>query len=220
MTAGPPTAPAPAPEPGGKIGIAMTLVNRLLDYMKTPWQALAIIVLVIVVGLGWALWSERSVLVGALVKQPYGPAVLKSDLTPYLDGLLNQSTADLVTVWRVDFATNTQSYAGSSKRGGGMWPAGDGQLPALTEASNMKTVVRLLNGQAVCHGTDFNTGSLVLRRLAGDGYQWLCAAPVPPGVNNLVLAVVYLAWKAPPDAANEAAARSAAIVAADKMVLR
>ncbi|HEY1301443.1 MAG TPA: hypothetical protein VGF07_13165 [Stellaceae bacterium] len=215
------TAPPASPEPSGKIGVALGLVYRLLDYMKTPWQALTVIALVVILGLGWGLWSERSVLVSALVQsKKHGPVVLKSDLTPYLDGLLSETTADLVSVWRVDFATNTQHYVGSSKRGGGVWPPGDGQLPALTETSSMKTVVKLLNGQATCHGTDFNTGNLLLRRLAGDGYTWICVVPVPPGVNDMPLAVVYLAWKQRPDAANEAAARSAATVAADKMVLR
>jgi len=220
MIAASPPPPPGAPDPGGKTGAAMALVNRLLDYMKTPWQAATIILLVVILGLGWGAWSERTVLVHALVAKPHGPLVLKSDLTPYLDGLINQTTADLASVWRVDFATNTQSYASSSKRGGGVWPPGDGQLPALTETSNMQTVVKLMNGQTVCHGTDFNTGNLLLRRLAADGYTWLCIEPVPPGINDMALAVAYLAWKQQPDAANEAAARSALVVAADRMVLR
>lgn len=214
-----------APEPGGKSGFALSLVGRVLDYMQKPWQALAVIAILLLLGAGWLIWTERGELIAALRPRPPGPSVLKTDLLPEITGLLNDTTADLVSLWRVDWDTNTQDYLTSVKRGGGSWPpgagpGGDGHLPALTPASNMQRVVKLLNGQSVCAALAESASNLLLRRLAQNGYRWACVVPVPPDPNAMTLALIYLAWAQRPDETHQTAARTLATAAAGHMITR
>ena len=206
-----------APEHGSTV---LGLVSRILDYMRKPWQAVVVIVILLLLGLGWLVWAERRALVAALQNRPAGAVVLKTDLLPEVNGLLNDTTADVVSVWRVDLAANVQRYLISAKRGGGAWPPDYRQLPALAETSSMAVAVKVLNGQPVCAPVAINAANLMLRLLAGDGYQRVCLVPVPSDPTAMQIGLIYLAWRRPPDAANEDAAKGAAMVAAANMVTR
>lgn len=205
------------PEQENRGGLVLTVVSRLLDYMKTPWQALAIMGLLLLTGAGWLIWTERAEFISLLHRKPAGPVVLKSDVLPELNGLLNDTTADVISFWRVDFNTNTQTYLLSTKRGGGIWPKGDGHMPALTQSSNMKRVVKLLNGQSVCGAANDDSVNLLLRKLAQDNYHWVCVVPVPPDPNSMTLGLIYMGWTQKPDDSSQTAARTIATALAGNM---
>jgi hypothetical protein len=204
------------PSAGGMLG----LVPRLLDYMSTPWRAIMIIILVVLCGVGYALWTERAALIMALSqRQSLVHLIDKIQLKPVLSDLLVHTHADLVMVWSVDFAQNELLFDTSVKRGGGIWPEG-GIIPAVTEASHVKTVVRLLNGEVVCDPPQNYPSNLLLRHLATDGYAYLWAVPVPPAANDMVFGILYIVWRKMPDSAETHAAMSLGRSSAARMIER
>ena len=136
-----------------------------------------------------------------------------------LSDLLVHTHADLLMVWRVDFAQNELLFDTSVKRGGGIWPEG-GIIPAVTEASHVKTVVRLLNGEVVCDPPQNYPSNLLLRHLTTDGYAYLCAVPVPPTANDMIFGILYIVWRKMPDSAETHAAMSLGRSSAGRMIER
>jgi hypothetical protein len=205
------------PSTGGVLG----LVPRLLDYMSSPWRAITIIVLVVLCGAGYALWTERAALIMALARhQSLVYLKDKMQLKPILSDLLLHTHADLVMVWSIDFPHNELLFGTSVKRGDGIWPEGVDRLPGLTEASNLKRVVRLRNGEVVCDPPQNYPSNLLLRHLATDGYVYLCAVPVPPAANGMVLGILYIVWRKMPDSAETHAAMSLGRSSAGRMIER
>lgn len=207
-----------APDPG-RAGTIVSLVGRVLDYMSTPWRAVAVAALILILGVGWAVWSERGELIAAFKNRAPGPIVLKAQLLPEINGLLNDTTADLVAVWSVDLGANVQRRLLDAKRGDGDWAPDLRVLPALSPSSDMPRTVKLLAGHPVCGSTGDKPANLLLRRLASDGYLWVCVVPVPPEAKVLQIGVIYLAWKQIPDPAHVDAAKSAGLAAAENMVM-
>lgn len=204
--------PPPRENGGGR----MAILNTLLAYIDTPWKAVAIAGLAIVFGLGWLIWTERAAILGVLLRPAARPTVLKSELLPDLNGVLADTTADLVTIWRVDWAANTLSHVLSTGRNGTKL-AVDGTVPAVTELTDVSRMARVMNGEAVCAPTGVG---LLSQRFEAAGYRFECAAPVPPGVNQLAIGMLILLWKLPPSAVEQTAARTVEVIAADHMVTR
>lgn len=206
------------PPPDRQNGGRLAILGALLAYIDKPWKAVAIGGLAIVFGLGWLVWTERAQLLGVLLRPAPHPSVLKAQLLPELNGVLADSTADIVTVWRVDLAANTLNPVLSTGRHGGRLPAGvEGTAPVLTERGDLRKLTRLFNGETVCGPT---SGGLLSRRLAGAGYRFECVTPIPPGANQIEIGVLILLWQTPPDEAEQTAVRTVATVAADRMVTR
>lgn len=198
------------------------LVRTLLDYMQKPWQAIAIILLVIICGGGWIVWTERASLIEMLKEsnKKDGPIVLRQDLLPEVNGLLNDTTVDLVSVWTVDFGANVQKKVIDGMRGGGSWAPDLKVLPVLTGNTSMETVLKLMGGQVVCQKTNPNAANLIFRRMVQSGFTWFCVVPIPPHANDLQIAIIYLVWKERPDKSSELAAKNMGLIAADRMTIR
>ena len=193
------------------------LIGRVLGYMDKPWKAAAIVVLIVVLGIGYAAWVERRVLT-AWLAPPAGPMVLKSDVSGEIDDLINHKV-DLVMVWSIELARNTATYVEGRQRAGGVFRFDPDQLPAIGDATDPAALAKLLNGQPWCdgiprHGTPFGD------RLLGAGMTAMCIVPVPPSPVELLVGIIVLAWKSKPNPAYEAAAVGLAKNHAARMVLR
>ena len=215
---------APPPPPPGPRGTIPALIGRVLDYMSTPWRAVVVIVLTIVLGAGFAAWQERAALLGALLappSAPFGrrPAALKSDLSGELDNVLAQTGAAVVAVWAVDIGANIVRFVLARRHGGGVWTFTPVVMPAILDSTDAAVLAQLVTGRSVCLDPA-GRGSLVLRRLAADGLGWVCAVPAPPSQAERLLGVLLLAWTTRPEPALEAAALTLAAAAAAAMVMR
>ena len=209
---------------GGPRGTIPALIGRVLDYMSTPWRAVVVIVLTIVLGAGFAAWQERQALLGALLappSAPFGrrPAALKSDLSGELDNLIAESEAAIVAVWAVDLGANLARFRLARRHGGGVWTFSPRVMPAILDQTDAAALVEIVNGRSVCLDPA-GKGSLVLRRLAADGLGFACIVPIPPSQTAALLGVVLLAWPARPAPALVAAAVTLAAEEADAMVMR
>jgi hypothetical protein len=208
--------PPGGPRSGGLIG---DILGRVLSYMDAPWKVVAIVVLAVLGGLGFAAWEERAFLREVLLRRP-GPVILRSDVSAPLDSLLADTTVDLAMVWGVDLSRNIQQLVLARQRGGGAWSMTPARLPVFVETSDPAQIVRMLRGSAVCGDPLGKQERILFRRLAEDGIRYICAVPIPPGPNSPLVGLLYFAWKTPPEPAIAATAKADAAADATDMTMR
>jgi len=204
------------PAPPGTIA---SIVASVLGYIDRPWKAIVVVVLLILLGLGYAAFEERSFLREVLVRRP-GPVALKTDVAKPLDELIADTTVDLAMVWAVDLSRNVQQFVLARQRGGGLWTMTPARLPVFFEGTTSQTVIRILRGSTVCDDPQLQPNRLLFQRLTQDGWHYVCAVPVPPGPNSPLVGLLYIAWKAAPEPALAATARADAEATATDLVKR
>jgi hypothetical protein len=202
------------PSPPQRQGLVAELIGRLLTYMDRPWKAISIVVLLIVCGGGWFVWTERERMFGFL--QNERPVVLNLGRMPAeLSDLLIQTGADLVTVWSIDNALNTQDFVMSRVRGGGSWSLSPDVLPVIVADTNAKIMVEIYAGRVVC--TDPRTRpTLLMYKFAEDGMQRVCVSRIP--TTDGFVGALYVAWKNPLSPQREEGIYAAISAAANDMV--
>ena len=204
---------SPEEPPGGRLA---ALVERVLAYMDRPWKAAVGIVLVVLVGLGWAVWQERERLVDLFT--PEGHTALDTGALPaVLADLIVQTHGDVAAVWSVDLGANAAHFEQGRRRGGGAWMFAPARVPAIVTTTDPRALVGLLGGDTVCDGLD-NPQSLVMQRFLEEGMRRLCVTPIPPEGN--LIGLLTFAWREPPSAAAEAAAIGVAEERARELVTR
>lgn len=194
--------------PGGLSG----LLAQLLGYIDRPWKAGVVVLLFIVGGIGWVLYEKRDELFESWMT-PSSPTLKVADVPAALDSLASEADADLVQIWAVNLASNTQRFIAARRRDGErpVIPS-PRSLPIIVHTSDAKALVDALNGTPVCIEITAQ-GTPLARRLAARGMKRGCAIPVPPSPDSFV-GVIYLAWATRPESgAEEVAVRVAREVA-------
>lgn len=199
------------PTGGGVSGV----IGRVLHFMDKPWKAVTVVVLIIVCGVGWFIYDKRDELFEAWLT-PSSPELKTADVPAALDRLTAETNADIVQIWAVDLAANSQWFLGARLHNGErpVIPA-PRRLPIIVAASDVKALIEVLDGTPTC--LDLTAaGSPLARRLEARGMTRGCAIPIPPGPDTFV-GVIYLAWTVRTDESNENVAVGAAREIARKL---
>lgn len=175
------------------------ILGQVLKYMDRPWKVLAIIGLLILGGVGGAIWREQS-----LIEQWWrgSPTLISAELASiFLEELKVQTNADFVSLWSINLGPlNIQRMVATRRRGGENWVFRPERIPAILQSSDPKRWLRIVDGQPVC---DVPVGdSLLIQRIAQDGNTWVCIIPVNPA-SHQVIGLIYMAWKEHPDKSHE-----------------
>ena len=203
--------PPPSPHQGTVTGI----VDRVLRFIDAPWKALTVFVLALTLGAGWFVYDKRDELFEAWMT-PDMPELKTKEVPEALVKLSTETDADLIQIWAVDLATNSQWFLGA-RRHDGERPVipSPRRLPIIDHTSDIKRLVDVLEGHPVCVDLHSN-GTPVARRLAERGMGRGCAIPIPPNPESFV-GVIYLAWPKATDLSNENVAVGAAREIARKL---
>jgi hypothetical protein len=200
--------------PGGLHGV----LDRLLRFVDTPWKAFALAGLAALAFAGWIVWDKRTELFEAWLT-PDAPALRTAEVPEALTKLASETNADLIQIWAVDLASNSQWFLGA-RRHDGERPVipSPRRLPIIVTASDVKALIDVMEGHPVC--LDLSAlGSPLARRLAERGMKRGCAVPIPPNPESFV-GVIYLAWPGKTDDSNENVAVGAAREIAKKLATR
>ena len=195
-----------------------SLIGQILAYVDRPWRVIAIIVLFLVGGAGYALYQQREEIIEAWLT-PDSAELKTHDVASALEKLTEDTDADLIQVWAVDLGSNSQRFL-AARRKDGERPIipNPRRLPVITTTSDVQALVNVLNGHPACGDTE-GYPSLLMRRLADRGMKRACAMPIPPSPEAFV-GVIYLAWETKHDAGDEDSALSAAREVARQLVKR
>jgi hypothetical protein len=192
------------PDPAAAAGI----LDRVLKFIDAPWKALVVFGLILTLGGGWVLYEKRNELFEAWLT-PDQPQLKTGDVPEALTKLASETNADMVQIWAVDLASNSQWFLGA-RRHDGERPVvpSPRRLPIIDQTSDVKRLVDVLEGHPIC--VDLHRdGTPVARRLAERGMKRGCAVPIPPNPESFV-GVIYLVWSEATDASNENVAVGAA----------
>ncbi len=191
------------------------LLAQLFAYIDAPWKVLAVVVLIVVGGIGWTLYENREQIVESWMT-PSTPELRVDDIPAALDKLAAEAGADIVQIWSVDLSANTQRFLGA-RRADGERPVipTPRSLPIIVQTSDAKALVDALNGTPVCIDLSLQ-GTPVARRLAERGMKRGCAVPIPPSPDSFV-GVIYLVWATAPEQSSEDVAVRIAREAAGKL---
>jgi hypothetical protein len=184
------------------------LLDRVLKFIDKPWKAFAIAGLAMLLFFGWVIYERRADLFEAWMT-PDTPELKTADVPEALGKLASETNADLIQIWAVDLASNSQWFLGARRHDGerAVIPS-PRRLPIIDHASDIRKLVDVLEGHPVCVDLEV-TGTPVARRLAERGMKRGCGIPIPPNPESFV-GVIYLAWSTPTDASNENVAVGAA----------
>ena len=186
----------------------LSLLGRLLDYMTTPWKAMVILVFVLVLGLGWIVWEQRTPILEALLQSPDRLNLLQ--LPQALADLQTETDADLIGIWTASVTYSDEEFLAGRRRDGSSWAFKPRRAPMFSGATPGRIIVELLAGNRVCADSK-DAVSLLARAFRTEGMVRSCLVPVGVGDDR---AVVALGWKNRlPDDVEEAHLRAAAVVA-------
>jgi hypothetical protein len=196
-------------------GHVVGIVDRVLRFIDRPWKAVAVVVLILIIGFGWAAWEKRDELLEAWLT-PSVPELKTAEIPAALDLLTTETDADIIQIWAVDLQSNSQWFLGA-RRHDGQRPVipSPRRLPVIVHSIDVKALSQVMEGAPACVDlTDH--GSPIGRRLEERGMKRACAIPIPPGPESFV-GVIYLAWIAPIDVQAEGVAIGAAREIARKL---
>jgi hypothetical protein len=181
---------SPPPDKAG--GIA-GLIGQLLAYIDRPWKLAAVVVLFLVGGAAWVVYEKRDELFEAWLT-PSALTLKTGGIPDALDKLVAESGADLVQIWSVDLASNSQRFIAARRKDGERPVIPDPRrLPMIVRTSDMKVLVDVLNGNPACADLTPSVSSPVVHRLAERGMTRACAVPIPPTPESFV-GVIYVSW--------------------------
>lgn len=186
----------------------MNYLSSLLAYIDRPWKVAAVVVLVLVGGAAWVAYEKRDAIIENWLT-PSAPELRTALIPDALGVLTTETSADLVQVWTIDLALNTQQFYAARLRSGErpVIPS-PRRLPVITSTSDAKALVDVLNGSPICLNLT-TVGTPLAERLAQRGMRRGCAVPIPPSADAIV-GIIYLAWETPPDERSENVAVGAA----------
>lgn len=182
---------------------AAGVFDRLLHYASSPWRAAFVIVLLIVCGFGYLIWTERVRIADAILTGTDIRARL--DELAFLEAapkLLRDTRSDYAMLVEADLTDNLMTDDIGVDADGNRWVPSHGPQQMLQPSSAMPILVRFLANEAVCS----DTASLVNEDatvMAAKGYTHVCLVAVPP-ILGVHAGGLVVAWKMPPLPSNEA----------------
>ena len=173
-----------------------TVFERLLTYADKPWKAVVILVLVIICGLGWMVWTERARIADVVLTNAHTRAALNdAAFVNAAPQLLRDTRGDIALLVEVEIGDNLMHDRIGIDTDGNRWVPTTGPQQALHPDSSMPFLVKFLANEVVCSDSAEAVNDDA-RALAAKGYARMCIVAVPPilgvGVGGLVVA-----WKQP-----------------------
>ena len=182
---------------------AAGIVASVLGYMDAPWKVVAIVVLLVVCGIGYVLYTERARIADAVLHEPSFRPVLA--LEPFINGgaelLLRETKGDLAVLAELNLNDNISVDRIGIDRNGVRWVPIEGPQPALYPGSSMQKVITFLQNDVVCANTDEGANE-DFHAMYVAGFVRACIVAVPP-ILGVTVGALVVAWKTAPLAAAE-----------------
>jgi hypothetical protein len=181
--------------PPGKLTPA-SVFERLLTYADKPWKAVMILILVIIGGIGWIIWTERTRIADYVLVKAHEHAAL-NDKAFIEDAarLLRDTRGDIVLLVEFQLSDNLMLDRVGIDTDGNRWLPSTGPQQALLPNSSMPMLVAFLENDVVCDDTEHAVNEDA-RALHLKGYTRLCLVSVPP-ILGVAVGGLMVAWRTP-----------------------
>lgn len=190
------------------------ILDRLLAFMDRPWKAVVIVVLIIIGGVGYALWEKRAEIAEIILTRTVLPRLEPQKFQAAAAELLRQTDADAVMLIQGDLNKNMAINIAGYDREGRPWLSMTGSRPILFQDFPVSFLIRFLAGQTLC--LDISDGGDEMRAEERLGIRRSCLTPIPP-IENVLVGGLWAGWKVPPSHEAEAHAQVVLYQAAAKL---
>lgn len=180
------------------------ILDRLLTFMDRPWKAVAILIFVVVLGVGYALWEKRAEIAEAILTRDVHPQLRIARFRDVGLKLLRDTSADAVMLVQGNMNDNTARNLEGYDREERPWIALTGNRSIFSSEASVDLIVRFLSNETVCY--DVLDGGPEVRAEERLGIRRACMAAIPP-LPNLLVGGLWLGWKQSPSIDDEVRAQ-------------
>lgn len=185
------------------------LIKYGLDFVTTPWKAIWLIFVGILVGVGIYIWEER-VYLREYIYTRQQPTALRNDaeLLLAINDIFTASRSTGVSgvaIWSFNIGSNRMEARVGRRSDGANWEKRPAVAPWIHPSVNTEMLTKLLYGQPACNDPHYwappeqqSTGGVIAQFLVTDGMNWTCFIPEPPSTVEPPVGLVILAWRDPP----------------------
>lgn len=170
------------------------ILDRLLAFMDRPWKAVTVLVFVIVLGIGYAVWEKRAEIAEAILTRTVTPRLQPERFQAVALELLRETDADAVMLIGGDLNKNSATNISGYDREGRPWLSMTGARPILFNDFPVAWLIRFLAGQVIC--LDLSDGGDEMQAEMRLGIRRTCLAPIPP-YENILVGGLWAGWKVP-----------------------
>ena len=169
------------------------MLDRLLAFMTSPWKALTVVALVVILGAGYLIYLERGSIADAILHRAGERAELDSPaFLRTADKLLRDTRADYALLIELHLDDNLMIDRVGIDADGNRWIPSSGAQQALVPESSMPLVVKLLANEVVCEDVSRGLND-DFKAMAAKGYIRVCIVTVPP-ILGVTVGALALAW--------------------------
>ena len=208
-----------AEEPPGRPpsgGMVSGLIDRVLNYIDSPFKLAAVVVLAVIGLTGYFVWERRVELAEAIIEDWTNPH-LKAEVftSKFATQLMTDTRADLSVLAEVSLKTNLIKDIGGFARNDPGWIPPSNPRPLFYAARDPQLLISLIEGHPTCRDIDPTDGEEqhMLLRL---NMKRRCYIAVPPLLASLAGGLM-LAWQQPLGAEAEVGAMRVMYQAATKL---
>lgn len=190
-------------------------LKTVLDYVSSPFKLFAILVLSIVGFVGYFVYANQGVMLGAYLHSRDLPKLDDSKFDDAAALLFKETGAEVVTIFTVNPIVNSRILVRAYSKSGGRQKALEGTEVKLftNNAANNNDVVKLMAGEVPC-GAYTRAQSIAGLYYLSQGSTFVCRISSPSAKEQFV-GQISVAWQVAPDLEH---ARSIMTIASDLLV--
>jgi len=177
----------------------ITVLDRVLSYVDSPFKLFAIILMAVFTFVGYFIWQNQSFLIGAYKEQRKLPAIAEDRVEDVAAHLFKHTDAVAVTLFKVNPIFGTRVlYRAYTKDGRDKTHEGLDVGLFTANSSNNKDVVALMAGEIPCGAYKTAQSEIGLWYIE-KGMTYGCRVSVPPEQGKFV-GQITVGWREePPD---------------------
>ena len=177
--------------------IVLSVLDRLLAFITTPWKAVVLVILLIVCGIGAFVYDQRVRIADAILtnRNEQQPMLQVDRFTKDAGKLLQDTRGDVTVLIAVHLVDNISDDRMGYDRYGHVWIPVDGPRPIISPDGSSALLVKFLRNEVVCVDTISSPNEEAVA-MAKEGYMRACIVMVPP-VLGVGVGALVVGWKEP-----------------------
>ena len=173
------------------------MLGRILSYVDSPFRLLAIVVMGVLAFVGWFLYSNQDIILGAYREQQKLPEIAEHRLDDAVTHLFRYTQADVVAVFRVNPILGTRElHRAYTREGRDRTKEGIDVGLFTTNAANNRDVVALMSGEVPC-APYLSAQSEIGLWYIEQGMRYGCRISIPPEPSRFV-GQITVGWQTQP----------------------
>ena len=174
--------------------MVLSVLDRLLAFITTPWKAVVLVILLIVCGIGALVYDQRVRIADAILTHPSEqPTLLVDRFNKDVGKLLQVTRGDVALLIELHIVSNlSEDRSGWDRYGHPFLPV-EGPQTIISPDGSSALLVKFLRNDVVCLDTAGSPNEEA-KAMVKAGYMRACVVMVPP-VFGIGIGALIVGWK-------------------------